>query len=469
MKCPNCKYETGRLVLCPNCGMDTVLFSRTCDISNALYNVGLSKAKNGNLSAAKEKLIKSLEFNKCNIDARNLLGLVFYEMGQVGEAIRHFLMSVSIRPEDNMASGYLERFERNARQVEKYNDSLKLYNQALDYIEQKSEDLAIIQLRKAAELNPKNIDAMNLLAFCYLIQKEKDKARVLIDRVLVLDVYNEIAQNYLKEIGISRSSRPEPAQRMNRTMPQPNVSQQTYSRLQVQSQNKKSFGETFHISEILFFVIGGICSFALCFFLLVPASIESRESTIERLKTEKAAVEQELDRTKMDYETKLATIEKENESLKSSNDELGTAMKLQEKIQRALDILNVYNTEDYIKTSELIYNLDTTDLPSDMLEKITQAKEVSYEKAASELYSEGAKEFNAKKYADAKLNFGKALKYAGSDLSFTDDIYYLLALIGELYDNNKEEAIKNYETIISNYPNSNRLAQAKTNLQKLQE
>ena len=52
-------------------------------IANSYYNQGLEKAGIRDLTGAAECLKKSLRFNKYQIDARNLLGLIYYENGEV--------------------------------------------------------------------------------------------------------------------------------------------------------------------------------------------------------------------------------------------------------------------------------------------------------------------------------------------------------------------------------------------------
>ena len=54
--------------------------------SNYWYNDGLRKAKIRDMSGAIMSLRKSLQFNRENIAARNLLGLVYYGIGEVPEA-----------------------------------------------------------------------------------------------------------------------------------------------------------------------------------------------------------------------------------------------------------------------------------------------------------------------------------------------------------------------------------------------
>ena len=56
--------------------------------SNSYYNLGLERARIRDLSGAVECLKRSLHLNKYNTDARNLLGLIYYEIGEVSDALR---------------------------------------------------------------------------------------------------------------------------------------------------------------------------------------------------------------------------------------------------------------------------------------------------------------------------------------------------------------------------------------------
>ena len=81
MICYRCNHEAGNAGICPVCGTDLSIFVKIKRLSNMYYNDGLQKAEVRNLSGAIISLKKSLKFNKYNIEARNLLGLVYYEMG----------------------------------------------------------------------------------------------------------------------------------------------------------------------------------------------------------------------------------------------------------------------------------------------------------------------------------------------------------------------------------------------------
>ena len=204
MKCPNCKKEYREGTICPACNVDEVLYTGTVRLSDKLYNKGLSKLNNGDLSQGIELLTRSVSVNKNNVPARNLLGLALFEIGYVGDALKHWVISQSLLKENNPANQYVEEARNNSRALEALNDAVAKYNQALTYIKQKSDDLAIIQLKRAVELNPRFVDALNLLTLCHLIQNDREKAAAAAERVLAVDIQNTVALNYLTILNPNR-------------------------------------------------------------------------------------------------------------------------------------------------------------------------------------------------------------------------------------------------------------------------
>ena len=82
MICYNCGTQLGHDIVCPGCGIQVKTYKKILFTSEALYNKGLRLAKNGELTNAIESLKMSLKFNKRNIKARNLLGLLYLRIGE---------------------------------------------------------------------------------------------------------------------------------------------------------------------------------------------------------------------------------------------------------------------------------------------------------------------------------------------------------------------------------------------------
>jgi len=166
MICPVCEKESSfQSLRCSNCGQDLTIYKRAISASNMYYNVGLQKARVRDLSGAANALKNSLRFNKKNTQARNLLGVVYYEMGEVVEALSEWVLSKNFQGDNNPADHYIDAIQKNASTLETINQTIKKYNSALLYAKQGSEDLAIMQLEKVVSLNPKFIRSYQLLVF----------------------------------------------------------------------------------------------------------------------------------------------------------------------------------------------------------------------------------------------------------------------------------------------------------------
>lgn len=152
------------------------------------------------LSGAAESLRTSIAINKYNIDARNLLGLVYCEMGDVVEALSEWVLSKNIKPEDNPASSYITQIQSNQSKFETVTNAIKKYNQSLKYAKEGNIDMAVIQLKKVVTQYPKHIKSMLLLSLLYIKNKEYNRAKKLLNNILKIDRNNTLAKLYLQEI-----------------------------------------------------------------------------------------------------------------------------------------------------------------------------------------------------------------------------------------------------------------------------
>ena len=110
--------------------------------SNYWYNDGLRRARTRDMSGAIASLRRSLQFNRENIAARNLLGLVYYGIGEVPEALVEWIISKNLRSYNNIADYYINTVQASAKELEVINLAIKKYNQCLAYCQQNGEDLA---------------------------------------------------------------------------------------------------------------------------------------------------------------------------------------------------------------------------------------------------------------------------------------------------------------------------------------
>ncbi len=163
-------------------------YAKRCQrIANGYYNQGLEKAKIRDLTGAAECLKKSLHFNKYQTDARNLLGLIYYEMGETGESLVQWVISMNLQPEGNRAEVYLREIQGKRGKLEAENQNIRKYNQALYQAQTGSDDLAILLLGRVVDFNPHFVKAHLVLALLHMGHGDYTKAGKSLQKVLQID------------------------------------------------------------------------------------------------------------------------------------------------------------------------------------------------------------------------------------------------------------------------------------------
>ena len=97
-----CNTQLNSSSYCPGCGCNVTVQKQIVALSNLYYNRGLEKAQIRDLSGAITCLQRSLRMYKYNIHARNLLGLVYFETGEVVAALSEWVISKNMQPENNI-------------------------------------------------------------------------------------------------------------------------------------------------------------------------------------------------------------------------------------------------------------------------------------------------------------------------------------------------------------------------------
>lgn len=169
-------------------------------ISNKLYNIAIDRANERDLFGATTFLKKALRFNKKNINARNLLGLIYYEEGAVTEAIVEWLISRDLNKDDlNPANIYLSRM-RDDDDTNRFFESIRFYNDAIDDIKYERNDLAMVKLYKAIEQNDHNVKAMLLLSLILLSIKDHIKAGAYLLMCQKIDKGNKFVNDHMEYV-----------------------------------------------------------------------------------------------------------------------------------------------------------------------------------------------------------------------------------------------------------------------------
>mgnify|MGYP000196420776 FL=1 len=202
MNCMNCGAFLTDMDLdyCPNCGYNVLIQKKVDYLSKIFYNQGLEKASIRDLSGAIACLKQSLMYDKRNIRARNLLGLVYFETGEVVSALSEWVISKNLQPTRNLASEYINKLQANPNKLAAINETIKKYNHALMLCREGHEDMAAIQLRKILTQNSKLIKGYHLLALIQMKNGEWNKARRILKKAARIDKTNTTTLRFLREV-----------------------------------------------------------------------------------------------------------------------------------------------------------------------------------------------------------------------------------------------------------------------------
>lgn len=451
MECYNCGAKIGKADTCPNCGTNVKIYKKILTASNAYYNDALDKASVRNLSGAIESLKVSLRFNKLNIDARNLLGLIYFEMGEVVAALTEWVISKNYQPKDNIASRYLDEIQNNPSRLDTINQTIKKYNQALLYCRQDSRDLAIIQLKKVLSLNPKLVRGHQLLALLYIQEQKYDLAKKSLRNAGKIDADNTTTLRYLKEANAGiRESNPNKKQKNDEL-----ISYQSGNETIIQPRYLK---DNSAIGTIINMVIGIVIGIAITGFLIVPGvrrdvQNEAKEEVLEANNTI-ASKNQTISalETQIDDMTAQITEAKDNEE------------DYQSRINSYEQLLQAYiaYTESDTETAGTALGNVNPEYLSDESRQIYETinTEVNAEYIRT-LYSAGTSAYSAQEYEEAIANLGKVIEM---DETYENGnaLYYL----AQSYRRNDDLATAKtyYQKVVDLYPGTERAATAQNYL-----
>lgn len=331
-------------------------------IANAYYNMGLAKANQRDLTGAIAALKRSLRFDKYQTDSRNLLGLIYNEIGEVGAALTQWVISLNLQEQDNLAEEYLHKVHAARGYLEVADQAAKKYNQALAYAQNENEDLAVLLLMRMLEELPNYVKAQELLALLYIHHEDYIKAGRCLYQALKVDRYNPTAQRFMA-VAKQNTGRADVEKRKLKN---------AFSHRQMQDDDiiiPPSYKENTGWQSILNILVGLVLGAMVIFFLVMPSVTEALKS-----------------RQNQELRANLEIINQRNIEIDELNRQLEESKKLQEdaegrlavlvndnggvisQYQNLVKILQAYRDED-LRTAVLLYvDTDMTMLSDGVLD-----------------------------------------------------------------------------------------------------
>lgn len=465
MFCYNCGCQLSEHDFCTACGADVSLYKKIMYISNMYYNEGLEKAGVRDLSGAITSLRQSLKFNKNNIDARNLLGLVYFETGEVVAALSEWVISKNLRSEKNVADDYIERLQSNASRLDAINQTIKKYNQALVYCAQDSKDLAVIQLKKVLSLNPRFIRAHQLLALLYMDGEQWERAERELRKCADIDRNNTQTLRYQREVEqmlLPDDSARQPAKRRKDEA----VRYQSDNEIIIQPLNVKE-PKGGGVSTLINIGIGLLIGLAATYFLMVPAAQSNVRSeaqqTITKISNEsdtKTARIQELEAQADGLNAKIEQLEAQVEGFVGED---GTLHSFDELLMAAASYVSEHDVEATAVNLEAIAAAVNLEETSESFRQLYQALLAAIgPELFQQYYTQAYDCYRQEDFAGAIEGFSKAVYY---DEGMEDAWYYL----GQAYrrSGDTENALAAYQKLIELFPDGARAKSAQDYVNQL--
>ena len=458
MKCYSCSSRLNETDICPSCGADVSIYKRIVRISNALYNDGLNKARVRDLSGAVNSLRLSLKYDKKNIDARNLLGLVYFEMGEAVLALSEWIISKNYDSKKNIADDYINLLQSNPGELNTISQTLKKFNQALQYCYQDTKDLAVIQLKKVLAINKNLIRGYQLLALLYIDDQDYSKARRTLLKSLSIDVNNTLSRYYLKNVNEALKEIAEHSDDKKKR-------QDAIETISYQSGNDTIIRpavprERVGMSSMINIVIGVLIGVAICWFLILPARLDRETSGYDE---QYKQVSEELAAEKANSQEITKSLESyisENEELKAELDKLSGASGQPTDNDRLIDAATAYinDPEDTFGVMDSLSAID-----SEYLDTASRSFKALYEKlsgiagqaAITGYISDARSAIRQNDYPAAIEAYEKAWEL---DKTNSDMLMNLAHAYRQSGDTKKANEL--YEQVINTFPDSQNAADA---------
>lgn len=460
MFCYNCGRRLSEHDFCTSCGADVALYKKIIHVSNMYYNEGLEKANVRDLSGAVTSLRQSLKFDKSNIKARNLLGLVYFEMGEVVAALREWVTSKNMSPEKNIADEYIGKVQSNSTRLDSINQTIKKYNRALALCGQDSQDLAVIQLKKVLSMNPRFIRAHQLLALLYMQKEDWEKAERELRKCVDIDRNNVQTLSYLKEVELMLmpdESVRQPARRKKDEA----IRYRSENELIIQPLNVKEPKRS-GVPTLLNMAIGLIIGLAVTYFLLVPsaqANVRNEEQQkIAKISSEsdnKTARIQELESRMADLEAEAEELSRQIEGYMGTD---GTLQITEELIHVAASYIV---SRDALSAADELEALSGTLDIGEMTEGFRELYQAVFAAVGPEIvsscYTAADNAYKTRNYTASIEALQKAVYYDPENA----EVFYLLAQSYRM-NGDGEDAIAAYDRVIELIPGSARANYSKT-------
>lgn len=330
-------------------------------------------------------------------------------------------------------------------------NSVFLYNKAIESLRSGSEDIAIIELKKAISMNPHFYEAMNLLGLCYSNTKDFDRAAEIFDRVINAEQNSVKALKYKDMINGNEAEGTAKYRTKKR-----NPDKALY---QMDNKNIKSAGSLRKVTiknwikYISFFAAG------LLLAVLIQATAHKPEKP-GNVNNSNTAIESEI--KDGEYKKKFEQLEASYKKLQSDRDEALRSVDYFKSVIKLYEIESLVTKKQVENAADLLLLLKTVDFADTEKTRFDNLCKSVMPAAAEAVYYEGYTLYNTKKYQESLKKLEKVEVYDPKYSRMDAVLYYMGKCCQQLNDSRNAVAI--FQKLIDRYPDSRYAVNAKSRI-----
>ena len=411
-------------------------------LADLYFDRALRAAEVRDLSRAEELLRASLAIRKSFAPAMDLLGLVCYEQGEIGEALRWWVESQNADPKGERAPRYLDDLRRDENRLRKMGNSLVQFNRALAHCKEGEDDIAAVELRRALTQNPKLVKGWQLLALLEINNGRFPQAAKMLRRVAGINAASpltarlrKLAEREMKEAAENRARRSRRDEGGRRERDETDAPRRRF-RLSPANAN--------FLSLLLGLGIG-LLSMILLF---VPARLRRVESANSKKIVEYTNMIAEQGRQ---IDSLQSQLQESQDTVAAAREERALLEQESNSYVALLSAYRAYREGDYETAGDAIVNVEES-LLADGAKEVYNSIVSDISENAFSLFSErGIAAFDGGDYTGSIPLLEKALALEAEDYTVLNRLAHAYRYTGD-----SENAYKYFKRIVDLFPDSHR-------------
>jgi len=345
----------------------------------------------------------------------------------------------------------LDKLKKNSRSIsDNQKNSIMLYNKALENMRDKSEDIAIIELKKAVSINPDFNEAIKLLGLLYASIGEDNDAKDCFKKVLNKIPNDRKAIEYLKKIDpdfdCSSDSKKSCKDKKKKKNPS-KKNKKNKAQRDITSLKPIAFILDFLKMDIAKYIVGFLAGVLV--FFLITIVVNSDEISVD---ASSVVDDVYLNSITQEYEKEYDALLSENKVLKDQLEGLKETAKSYKNLTSLLEVDKKVSEKDYVAAADMLIALNEVKFNDMEKEKYVSLCNITMNKAANEIYSQGRVLYKKNKFSEALEKFDKVMIYDDEWKYSNATIYYIGVCHQKL--NNSDKAIEAFNEVITKYPSS---------------